>query len=450
MVKHVSSNTASGGSNNFKYKLDIKFFANNLYLVVATIILYLLNLYCSYNGLLVYEAREEVSSSVFYFYIVLTIFIITIPSVIFSYLLNLFSQKMNVESRLKKVVLNICLIFLLFLAFVAQIPSTWYSFESLFRQSYYSQIKSRMDIIENQILEKKALIKDKKDNLSLIKANLMDKIKNNNLRIEKAKNRHLELDFTFVTMKKDLQKEINNAIEENKALLLELEEYEDKIAELDNKLASFIAAKNIEKTKTQGINVLFKDSSIVDKENYIEYYRTWFLVLLSSMLDLTIGILLISIYKARQKYVKEVVLDPKLSRETVGKTKFDIRSKLSPVKKVFDFSKKMLTRKGGNVSNIGKKLFDALDFVSSCLKEDKATIKSVGVISKETGKTRYFVRQKIALLVESNLVSLKNRRYILNTAAVSNLTKLVNKSRDKKIKTLFDKYSFTTLLSEVT
>lgn len=84
------------------------------------------------------------------------------------------------------------------------------------------------------------------------------------------------------------------------------------------------------------------------------------------------------------------------------------------------------------------------------LKGGKTTIKSVGVISIETGKTKYFVRQKIALLVDSNLVYLKNRRYILNAAPISSLTKLINKSRDEKLNILFAKYNFSTLLSNIT
>ncbi|MCD2332639.1 hypothetical protein [Borreliella americana] len=83
--------------------------------------------------------------------------------------------------------------------------------------------------------------------------------------------------------------------------------------------------------------------------------------------------MLISIYKARKKYFKEIKLDPKLSREAVNKIRFDIKSKLSPVKEVFDCSKKIFTQKGDSVSNIniGKKLFDELNFISHCLKEEK-------------------------------------------------------------------------------
>lgn len=74
----------------------------------------------TYSGLIVYESLtlcgknlKEPTSIDFYSNIVLTIFIIIIPSAIFSVFLNLLTKHMSMESKIQKIMLKVLLLFLL-------------------------------------------------------------------------------------------------------------------------------------------------------------------------------------------------------------------------------------------------------------------------------------------------------------------------------------------------
>ncbi|WP_151060893.1 hypothetical protein [Borreliella turdi] len=458
MKENANHNTVSKKDKRDKFILDIQFFIENFYLIVTTAVLYLLNLSMTYNGLIVYESLilygknlKETNNVDFYSNVVLAIFIITIPATIFSILLHLAINHMNVENKIKKFILKVFLSFLLLWTLAAQIPSTWYSFESFFKKFYGSRIQTLKDEIQNEVLEKKNLIKKSKENLMVYEEELLNKIKKNKLMIEKIENRQLELDPSYITMTSNLQKAIDKIEEKNKLLLAKLQNLKNEIGKLDNELSDFIRAKKEEIIRTQGVNVLFENSSIIDKEDRVENLRTWFFLLVSSTLDLLIGSLLTFVYYARKKYITEhVQLSPKsiVVNKATNNTKFNIGAILNSHKQLSNFDKKIITQNKVSVNNLGKQLFDTLDFILNFLENDQVTINSMENICKKSGKTKYFVKQNIKLLIESNLLFMKKKRYILNVAQASKLIKLVKESSDEKLKILFDKYNFTTLLPD--
>ncbi len=251
-------------------------------------------------------------------------------------------------------------------------------------------------------------------------------------------------------MTNNLQKQIDRMEERNKALLEKLQNHKNEIGKLDNELSNFIRAKKEEIIRTQGVNVLFGNSSIIDKKDHIENLRTWFFLLVSSTLDLLIGALLTFVYYARKKYIVDhVQLKSKSSvvNKATNNAKFDIAPISNFFKSFSNFSKKIITQNKVDFNNLGKQLFDTLDFILNFLEDDQGTINSMEDICKKSGRTKYFIKKNINLLIESNLVFMKKKRYILNMTQASKLIKLVKESKDEKLKTLFDKYKFTTLLT---
>lgn len=459
MEENINNNAVAKITKRDKFMLDIQFLVENFYLILTTSVLYLLNLSMTYNGLIVHESLllyeknlKEPNSVDFYSNIVLAIFIITIPATIFTRLLHFsvnhdFLKKIG--SRFKKLILAFFLSFLMLWTFIAQIPSTWYSFESFFKKFYNLRIQAFKDGIQNEVAKKNDFIKKAKEDLLMYKKTLINKLNKNKLMIEKLENGQLELNPFYIKAKNNLQKEIDKIEEKNKALLLELQNNNNEIVKLDNELSDFIRAKKKEIINTQGINVLFKNSSIIDKEDSIENIRTLFFLILASLLDLFIGLLLTSIYQTRKNYIIEHV---KLRSKSMIDNKITDNSRLnlgaisSSYKRLSNFSKKIITQNKGNVKSLGKELFDALDFILKYLEDDQGTINSMEDICKKSGKTKYFVKKNINLLIESNLVFMKKKRYLLNMTEASKLIKLVKEGNDEKLKALFDRYNFSTLL----
>ncbi|WP_418906449.1 hypothetical protein QIA30_04995 (plasmid) [Borreliella turdi] len=164
-----------------------------------------------------------------------------------------------------------------------------------------------------------------------------------------------------------------------------------------------------------------------------------------------IGSLLTFVYYTRKKYITELIqLSPKsiVVNKAKNNTKFNIAPIFNSHKQLSNFDKKIITQNKAGVNNLGKQLFDTLDFILNFLENDQVTINSMENICKKSGKTKYLVKLNIKLLIESNLLFMKKKRYILNVAQASKLIKLVKESSDEKLKTLFDKYNFTTLLPD--
>nr|ABP88198.1 hypothetical protein [Borrelia lonestari] len=91
-------------------------------------------------------------------------------------------------------------------------------------------------------LDKEKIIKDEISSIDI-------KIKNNNDRIEFAKNKHLNLDYTYKTMKQDYMREIENAKIENKALFDQRDEYLQSLRDLRFKLGNLIETTAVNNSK---------------------------------------------------------------------------------------------------------------------------------------------------------------------------------------------------------
>ncbi len=81
------------------------------------------------------------------------------------------------------------------------------------------------------------------------------KIKNNNDRIEYAKDKHLNLYYTYKTMKQDYLREIENAKTENKALFNQRDEYLNSLKDLRFKLSNLIETTVINNNRFKAANV---------------------------------------------------------------------------------------------------------------------------------------------------------------------------------------------------
>ncbi|WP_215536456.1 coiled-coil domain-containing protein [Borreliella bavariensis] len=442
-------------NKNNKFILDIQFLIKNLYLIITTAILYFLNLTTTYNGLVVYESLilygknlKEPTSIDFYSNIILAIFIITIPATLFSVFLNLLTKHTNIESKIQKITLKVLILFFLLWSIAAQIPSTVYSFESFFKKFYGSLIQILKEEIYEEVQEKNDLVKKDKENLLIYQENLASKIKKNKLIIENTKNRQVKLDPTFINLKNNLQKEIEKMEEKNRALLIELNNSNNEIAKLNNKLSNFVQAKKEQIIRTQGVNVLFKNSSIIDAKNNIETLRTWFFLLLASTLDLLIGALLTFIYDARKKYIREHVESESKSITTNkanNNAKFDFKQKSNFFNRVSNFGKKITTQTKSDITNLGKELFNTLNFVLNYLENDQATINSVNKICKKSGKTKYFVTKNINFLIKSNLIFIKKKKHIFDKDKLLELIEIMKENNDDSFRILLDKYKFTTI-----
>ncbi|WP_215536671.1 hypothetical protein [Borreliella bavariensis] len=125
--------------------------------------------------------------------------------------------------------------------------------------------------------------------------------------IENAENRQVKLDPTFIKSKNNLQKEIEKMEEKNRGLLLELSNSNNEIVKLNDELYNFRQAKKEEIIRTQGLNVLFKNSSIIDEKNHMENFRTRGFFLLASTLDLLMGALPTFIYDARKSILQNML-----------------------------------------------------------------------------------------------------------------------------------------------
>ncbi|MBW6187459.1 hypothetical protein KZ870_40360, partial [Pseudomonas aeruginosa] len=142
---------------------------------------------------------------------------------------------------------------------VTQSVSSWMSFESFFSLMFEDTIRDTVLSVKKSQSEKeegiRKLLSDKEQIIKGEIASIELKIKNNNDRIEFAKNKHLNLDYTYRTMKQDYMREIENAKSENKALFHQRDEYLKYLRDLRFKLGNLIETITVN-------NERFKDSIV--------------------------------------------------------------------------------------------------------------------------------------------------------------------------------------------
>ncbi|WAZ86032.1 hypothetical protein [Borrelia miyamotoi] len=137
-----------------------------------------------------------------------TIVIIVVPSSILLYFLSLLRKRV-VEGIIKASVFacleKVAIFVLLVVGLVTQSVSSWMSFESFFSLMFEDIIRDTVLSVKKSQSEKeegiRKLLSDKERIIKGEIASIELKIKNNNDRIEFAKNKHLSLDYTYKTMK---------------------------------------------------------------------------------------------------------------------------------------------------------------------------------------------------------------------------------------------------------
>lgn len=125
--------------------------------------------------------------------------------------------------------------------------------------------------------------------------------------------------------------------------------------------------------------------------------------------------------------------------------KFDFKQKSNFFNRVSNFGKKITTQTKSDITNLGKELFNAIDFVLNYLENDQATINSVNKICKKSGRTKHFVIKNIDFLIKSNLIFFKNKRYIFNGDKLLELIEIMKENNNDSFRILLDKYKFTTI-----
>ncbi|WKC58612.1 hypothetical protein, partial [Borrelia sp. P9F1] len=256
-----------------------------------------------------------------------------------------------------------------------------------------------------------------KENIKLLKSN----IKNNISRIEDSRNKYLSLDYTFKTKKKEYLDDIELAKEENKQFELELANLYEKLNKLTMEyyqVENRVSSNNY----LYGIHALIFKSDIasLDKTN-IRYVMAYILLLCSLVLDIVFAIFTFNLAdKYRDDYLAKLNeignYIPKINNSN------NIKLNNGNINKIV---KKINTRKL-DINAVPVDVYKSLDFIVANLEQDSKTIKKVETISKETGKTVYFIRKQIEKLVKHNFVFRQHRNLILNIDLMCSLSSEIN------------------------
>ncbi|MBB6043616.1 hypothetical protein [Borreliella yangtzensis] len=391
---------------------------------------------------------KEISGVNYDYNVFLTIFMIVVPAIFFSMMINKSYEHSKAQGKIERSTLKMQMLLLLLCAFATQIPSTWYSFEDIFTKSYEIEITDLKNQILEELQNKKNFIKAKKEDLLTQKKRTSDLINKRLSNIENLEDKQLDLDpSNYKTMINNIQKKINEIKKENENLSEKIDNIEREFGKLDNELLNFVKEKKEEVVRMQGFYALFGNSSLINRKNYVERFRAWAFLILSGALDFFIGKLLTSIYRARKKYAEEIKQQSKLINENTNNMKLNIDLLASSSEGLVDFSKKSTIQNDTDAYTFNKELFNAIDFICTYLEDNQSTIYSIVKICNKSGKTESFVRRNINLLIKFNLIYLKKRRYILNVREVLQLKRIMEKSNNEKLKTLLSEYKFPTLLT---
>ncbi|QBK63720.1 hypothetical protein EZU68_04720, partial (plasmid) [Borrelia miyamotoi] len=226
-------------------------------------------------------------------------------------------------------------------------------------------------------------------------------IKNNNDRIEFAKNKHLNLDYTYRTMKQDYMREIENAKSENKALFHQRDEYLQSLRDLRFKLGNLIETTAVNNNRFKAANVLSGTSVIIARDDYLNIMFVYSLLLLSICLDIFLAMVFCIIQNAYHKfYEKKLSLLGGVTECSNSSFRQKIRSR------------RLISSLEGKKASKGVE--KSLEFVTSNLEDDKRTIKSISKINKATNLSHYRIRKYLADLMERGLIIKEKQRLVLN------------------------------------
>ncbi|UPA12731.1 hypothetical protein bvRMA01_001047 (plasmid) [Borrelia venezuelensis] len=230
------------------------------------------------------------------------------------------------------------------------------------------------------------------------------KIKNNNDRIEFAKNKHLSLDYTYKTMKQDYMIEIENASKENKILFNQRDEHLQSLRDLRFKLGNLIETTAINNNRIKAANVLNGTSVVIARNDYLNIIFVYSLLSLSVCLDIFLAMVFCIIQNAYHKFYEQKLLHS---------VPLPTRSK---VKKI-QCSRIPSVGKNKKTSN---SVDESLEFIASNLEYDNRTIKSLRDIKKDTNLSYYRIRNYLSDLMNRGLVIKEKQRLVLNVDDVLN------------------------------
>ncbi|AHH11709.1 Hypothetical protein BCO_0119701 (plasmid) [Borrelia coriaceae ATCC 43381] len=386
-------------------KRNFEFLIRNIWLILFALFLFFFNVLHSHRGIASYTVG---SNSNLYFTLPFTIVVIVVPSSILLYFLYLLRKRVT-EGSVKSLVFayleKIAIFVLLVIGLITQSVSSWMSFESFFSLMFEDTIKDTvLSTQKSQIAKEEGIRKLLFDKEKIIEGEIASidiKIKNNNDRIEFAKNKHLSLDYRYRTMKQDYMREIENASRENKDLFNQRNEYLESLQDLRFKLSSLIERAAVNNNKFKAANVLNGTSVVIARDDYLNIVFVYLLLLLSVCLDIFLAMVFCIIQNAYHKFYEQkllhlVTLPTGSGVGVTGKIKNRQISNSEKYKKPF------------------KMIDESLEFIASNLEDDKRTIKSLVKINKETNISDYRIRKYLSDLMSRGLVIKEKQRLILN------------------------------------
>ncbi|WP_247067822.1 hypothetical protein [Borrelia puertoricensis] len=383
-------------------RFNVEFFIRNIWLIMFALFLFLFNVLHSHRGISSYNVS---SNSSLYFTLPFTIVIIMVPSSILLYFLYLLRKRV-VEGMFNSSVFacleRVAIFVLLVIGLVTQSVSSWMSFESFFSLMFEDTIRDTVVSIKKSQREKeeglRKLLFNKERIIEGEIASIDVKIKNNNDRIEFAKNKHLSLDYTYKTMKQDYMIEIENASKENKILFNQRDEHLQSLRDLRFKLGNLIETTAINNNRIKAANVLNGTSVVIARDDYLNIIFVYSLLLLSVCLDIFLAMVFCIIQNAYHKFYEQKLLHS---------VPLSTRSK---VKKV----------QGGRIPSSqknkkpSKSVDESLEFIASNLEYDNRTIKSLRDIKRDTNLSYYRIRNYLSDLMNRGLVIREKQRLVLN------------------------------------
>ncbi|WP_025407205.1 hypothetical protein [Borrelia hermsii] len=383
------------------WKLNFEFFIRNIWLIMFALFLFFFNVVHSHRGFASYNVG---SNAKLYHTLSFTIVIIMVPSSILLYFLSLLRKrvvedivKASVFARLERVAIFVLLV----IGLVTQSVSSWMSFESFFSLMFEDTIRDTILSVKKSQSEKeeamRRLLSDKERIIEGEIASIDVKIKNNNDRIEFAKNKHLNLDFTYKTMKQDYMREIENASRENKALFNQRDEYLQSLRDLRFKLGNLIETTAVNNNRIKAANVLNGTSVVIARDDYLNIIFVYSLLLLSVCLDIFLAMAFCIIHNAYHKFYEQKLLHS---------VPLPTRSK---VKKIQDSRIPSLEKN----KKPSKRVDESLEFIASNLEDDKRTIKPLREIKKDTNLSYYRIRNYLSDLMNRGLVIRDKQRLML-------------------------------------
>ncbi|UPA17174.1 replication/maintenance protein RepL (plasmid) [Borrelia coriaceae] len=389
-------------------RLNFEFLIRNIWLILFALFLFFFNVLHSHRGIASYTVG---SSSKLYFTLPFTIVVIVVPSSILLYFLYLLrkrvtegSVRISVFACLEKIAIFVLLV----IGLITQSVSSWMSFESFFSLMFEDTIKDTvLSTQKSQIAKEEGMRKLLSDKEKIIEGEIASidiKIKNNNDRIEFAKNKHLSLDYTYRTMKQDYMREIENASRENKELFNQRNEYLESLQDLRFKLSSLIERSAVNNNKFKAANVLNGTSVVIARDDYLNIIFVYSLLLLSVCLDIFLAMVFCIIQNAYHKFYEQKLLH--LVTLSTG-------SGVGIKEKVKNHQISSLERK----KRTSKRVDESLEFIVSNLEDDKRTIKPLRKINKETNVSAYQIKKYLSDLMDRGFIIKNKKRLVLNNDA---------------------------------